>query len=375
MEFRDLKKQYAALQPQMDAAIHTVLENTDFISGAAVTALEQQLAAYTGRKHCIACANGTDALVLILEAWGIGPGDAVFVPDFTFFASGECASNVGATPIFIDVDETTFNMDPAGLDAAITAVKQKGELVPRVVVAVDLFGLPANYPALEQIAQRHGLLLLEDAAQGFGGRIGNAPAGSFGDATTFSFFPAKPLGCYGDGGAILTDNDEEAALLRSLTVHGKGTHKYDNVRIGHNSRLDTMQAAILQVKLAAFDDENDRVDEIAALYTQLLQGQVATPVIPDGYRSGWAQYTLRLSSPQQREALAAALREQGIPTMVYYPKPMSSQTAFSAVADKQVCNTPVTKNLCETVLSLPIHPYLTDDEAKQVASAVIKALG
>lgn len=374
MEFRDLKQQYKVLKPDMDAAIAGVLARTDFISGAAVRELEEKLAAYVGRRHCVSCANGTDALVLPLRAWGVGPGDAVFVPDFTFFASAECASNVGATPIFVDVDGDTFNMDAASLDAAIEGVKRQGKLVPKVVVPVDLFGLPADYDAILAVAQKHGLLVMEDAAQGFGGTYKGKVAGAFGQVATTSFFPAKPLGCYGDGGAIFTDSDEDAAMLRSLAVHGKGSHKYDNVRIGYNSRLDTLQAAVLLVKLAAFDDEVAATDRAAAQYTRLLGGRVKTPVVPEGYTSSWAQYTVQLESEAQRERLMARLKEQGIPTNVYYWRTMRKQTAYADVAALQPVQAPVAESLSGKVVSLPIHPYLTDDDISRVAQAVLAAL-
>lgn len=374
MEFRDLKQQYKVLKPEMDAAIAGVLARTDFISGGAVRELEEKLAAYVGRRHCVSCANGTDALVLPLRAWGVGPGDAVFVPDFTFFASAECASNVGATPIFVDVDGDTFNMDAASLDVAIEGVKRQGKLVPKVVVPVDLFGLPADYDAILAVAQKHGLLVMEDAAQGFGGTYKGKVAGAFGRAATTSFFPAKPLGCYGDGGAIFTDSDEDAAMLRSLAVHGKGSHKYDNVRIGYNSRLDTLQAAVLLVKLAAFDDELAATDRAAAQYTRLLGGRVKTPVVPEGYTSSWAQYTVQLESEAQRERLMARLKEQGIPTNVYYWRTMRKQTAYADVAALQPVQAPVAESLSGKVVSLPIHPYLTEDDISRVAQAVLAAL-
>lgn len=367
MEFRDLKQQYKVLKPEMDAAIAGVLARTDFISGAAVRELEEKLAAYVGRKHCVSCANGTDALVLPLRAWGVGPGDAVFVPDFTFFASAECASNVGATPIFVDVDGDTFNMDAASLDAAIEGVKRQGKLTPKVVVPVDLFGLPADYDAILAVAQKHGLLVMGDAAQGFGGTYKGKVAGAFGRVATTSFFPAKPLGCYGDGGAIFTDSDEDAAMLRSLAVHGKGSHKYDNVRIGYNSRLDTLQAAVLLVKLAAFDGEVAATDRAAAQYSQLLGGKVKTPVVPEGRTSSWAQYTLQLENEAQRERLMASLKEQGIPTNVYYWRTMRKQTAYADVAGLQTVDAPVAESLSGKVVSLPIHPYLTEDDISRVA--------
>lgn len=363
MQFRDLQKQYEVLKPQIDAAVQKVCAQANYISGQEVKELEQQLADYVGVKHCITCANGTDALTLVLMAWGIGPGDAVMVPDFTFFASGETVAYEGATPLFVDVDERTFNLDPDKLEEKILEVKAQGKYNLRAVVAVDLFGLPADYTRIEPICKKYGLLLLEDGAQGFGGTINGRRVGSFGDAAATSFFPAKPLGCYGDGGAIFTNNDEWAALIRSYAVHGKGSMKYDNVRLGVNSRLDTIQAAILQVKLKAFQDyELEAVEQVSRWYDEVLQGSgLVLPYRPEGFTSSWAQYTVQLPQGTDREALQAKLREQGIPTMVYYPKPMHQQKAFSGT-DSAVADCPVTEQLCKTVLSLPMHPYLTQKD-------------
>ena len=284
MEFRDLKKQYQELKPQIDAAMKRVCQTADFISGTEVKELEYMLAEYTGVKHCITCANGTDALTLALMAWNIGRGDAVFVPDFTFFASGETVAYEGAVPVFVDVEEDTFNMSPDSLKKAVRKVKEEGKLVPRAILAVDLFGQPADYSQLRSIAKEYELLILEDGAQGFGGQIGKKKACSFGDISTTSFFPAKPLGCYGDGGAVFTDNDEWAALMRSYRIHGKGEDKYDNVCIGVNSRLDTIQAAVLNVKLEAFRKyELEAVNYVAEKYTKELKDIVKTPHVKDGY--------------------------------------------------------------------------------------------
>lgn len=375
MEFRDLKAQYQALQQEIDHALLAAVRDGAYIMGPQVKQLEQELAAYVGVQHCISCANGTDALTMVLTCWGIGPGDAVFVPDFTFFASGEVVSFAGAQPVFVDVDPDTFNLDADKLEREILRVRGEGTLTPRAIVAVDLFGQPADYEALESLAERYGLLLLEDGAQGFGGRIGGRRACSFGHAATTSFFPAKPLGCYGDGGAVFTDDDELAALLRSVRVHGKGAFKYDNVRIGMNSRLDTLQAAVLLPKLHAFIRyELDGVNEAAALYTKKLAGIVKTPVVRDGYRSSWAQYTIVLQSAEQREAVQAALREQGIPTMIYYPKPMHRQSAFAALPDREADRFPVTEALCAQVLSLPMHPYLREEDIDRVCNALREAV-
>ena len=376
MEFRDLKYQYQVLRPELDAAMQQVAAQGHYIMGPEVKELEAELAQYVGVKHCISCANGTDALQLALMAWGVGPGDAVYVPDFTFFSSAEVVAAVGATPVFVDVNPQTFNLDPQDLEKAIAETKG---LKPKAVIGVDLFGLPADWPAIKTIAAKHGLLTLEDGAQGFGGSIETAQEGtrracSFGDIATTSFFPAKPLGCYGDGGAIFTDNDEWAALLESLRVHGKGSFKYDNVRIGMNSRLDTIQAAILKVKLKAFaDTELAAVNSAARRYTTLLKNSqtLTTPLTPQNYTSSWAQYTIRLNDPQTRDAIQAALKEKGIPSMVYYPTPMSGQTAFKNTNPRHCENA---ARLCRTVLSLPLHPYITEEQQQEVATAILTNL-
>ena len=377
MQFRDLARQYQVLKTDIDQAMLSVAAESHYIMGPQVKELEQALAAYTGVKHCLTCANGTDALTLALKAWGIGPGDAVFVPDFTFFSSAEVVSLEGATPVFVDVDAETFNIDVVSLEKAIQLTLAEGKLTPRVIVAVDLFGLPTNYPLVKEVAKKYNLLILEDGAQGFGGSINGQKACSFGDISTTSFFPAKPLGCYGDGGAVFTDNDEWAQLMASYRVHGKGDNKYDNVRIGLNSRLDTLQAAILLVKLRAFDGEVERVNEAARHYTQLLKDYVPTPVIPEGFRSSWAQYTLRLADEAQRTHLQEALKQAGIPSMVYYPKPMHQQTAFKKNSTQGLLvnsSCPTADRLCSTVLSLPMHPYLEPSDIEFICSTLIKSL-
>ncbi|WP_165046351.1 DegT/DnrJ/EryC1/StrS aminotransferase family protein [Adlercreutzia sp. ZJ138] len=376
MQFRDLSVQYERLKPEIDRAIAGVLESGRFIGGPEVSALETELADYVGVKHCITCGNGTDALQLALMAWGVGSGDAVFVPDFTFFSSGEVVSAVGATPVFVDVDEHTFNIDPAKLEQAASYVERERQLTPKAVVAVDLFGLPADYPSIRKVCDEHNLLLLEDGAQGFGGSIEGKMACSFGDISTTSFFPAKPLGCYGDGGAVFTDNDEWAELIRSYAVHGKGTMKYDNVRVGMNSRLDSLQAAILRVKFKAFREyEVADVNARAALYGSALENtSLVLPRVPDGYTSSWAQYTVRVPGGVDRDALQAMLKTQGVPTMVYYPKPMHEQLAFKdrCVIPQEGC--PVTERLCRTVLSLPMGPLLLEGDQLLVAATVCSCL-
>lgn len=375
MEFRDLHRQYEALKPAIDQAVLSTVAEGRYIMGPAVRELEKQLSAYVGVAHCLTCANGTDALTLALKAWGIGPGDAVFVPDFTFFSSAEVVSLEGATPVFVDVDPSTYNIDPDRLEQAIEAVMAEGRLAPKVIVAVDLFGLPANYPALRAIADRYHLWILEDGAQGFGGVIQGQRACSFGDISTTSFFPAKPLGCYGDGGAVFTDNDQWAALIASYRVHGKGTDKYDNVRVGMNSRLDTLQAAVLQVKLRAFQEmEWTRVNAVAASYTAQLQAYVRTPFVPEGYSSSWAQYTIQLPDRAVRDALQRRLKEADIPSMIYYPKPMHAQSVFSGPQGAVAMDCPCASVLPGRVLSLPMHPYLTEEEVMRVCEIIIQEL-
>ena len=372
MQFRDLQKQYQLLKTEIDQAIQKVLMDGNFISGNQVTELEHQLASYTGVKHCITCANGTDALTLALMVWNIGPGDAVFVPDFTFFASGETPAYEGAVPVFVDMERDTFNMSPGSLEEAIVKIEKEGKLIPRVIITVDLFGQPADYPKIREIAKKHHLLILEDGAQGFGGLIGEQRACSFGDISTTSFFPAKPLGCYGDGGAVFTDSDEWAKLLRSYRIHGKGADKYDNVRIGMNSRLDTLQAAILQVKLKAFmEHELEAVNRVADRYSQELEGVVTVPYIRSGFLSSWAQYSILLENSENRDGLQKYLKDKEIPTNVYYPKPMSFQIAFTE-ANCIKTDSFVSKELSERVLSLPLHPYMSVEEQDQVIYEIKK---
>lgn len=375
MEFRDLRRQYEFNKERIDKAIADVLDSTHFIHGSQVGELEQELADYVGVRHCVTCANGTDALQLALMVWNIGEGDAVFVPDFTFFSSAEVVAAVGAAPIFVDVDEETFNLDAKELLRCIENVLKEGRYVPKAIVAVDLFGQSADYTEIRKIADQFGLFLLEDAAQGFGGRIGSKKNCAFGDIATTSFFPAKPLGCYGDGGAIFTNYDDWALLLRSLTVHGKGKYKYDNVRIGMNSRLDTMQAAILQAKLPVFiQRELDECNRLAKFYTKQLADVVKVPYVKEGFYSSWAQYTIQLKEEQDRQNLQKHLKSLGIPTAVYYPKPLHKQTAFLK-KDYEENQCPVTDRICGRVLSLPFHPYMRQEEVKKVVDAIRNYLG
>ena len=382
MQFRDLPKQYEVLKPQIDEAMIKVATSAHFIGGAQVKELEKALAEYVGVKHCITCANGTDAITIAMRAWGVGKGDAVFVPDFTFFSSGECPADEGATPIYVDVDQRTYNLDPVKLEEAVKKVIAEGKYKAKAVVAVDLFGLPADYPAIKAICEKYDLLLLEDAAQGFGGSINGKMACSFGDISTTSFFPAKPLGCYGDGGAIFTDNDEWADLIRSICVHGKDTSnpndpnaKYNNIRLGKNSRLDTLQAAILLPKFKAFVDyELKDINEVASWYTEGLKDtEIVLPIIPEDFYSSWAQYTIQLPEGVDRKEVQAKLKASDIPSMVYYAKPMHNQGAFEGT-DSSVADCPITEELCKTVMSLPLDPYKTKDEINFVLDVLKKSL-
>jgi len=380
MQFRDLQRQYEKLKEEIDMKVQAVCSSAHYISGPEVTELEKGLAEYVGAKYCITCANGTDAITLALKAWGVGKNDAVFVPDFTFFSSGECPAGEGATCVFVDVDQNTYNIDPDKLEEAICKVKAEGKYEPKVVIAVDLFGQPADYDKIIPICKKYDLFLLEDGAQGFGGEIRGKRACSFGDIATTSFFPAKPLGCYGDGGAIFTDNEEWAILIKSYAVHGKaGNDKYNNVRIGLNSRLDTIQAAILQVKLKAFKNyEVTDVNHVAKKYDELfkqvgLDKILKLPEVKKEFISSWAQYTVQLPQNCEREKLQVLLKEKGIPTMVYYMRPMHSQGAFKG-SDSECADCPITEKLCGSVLSLPIHPYMTMEQVETVVNELKIAL-
>ena len=375
MQFRDLHAQYEALKPEIDAGIQSVIDSTGFILGKPVTELENELAEYVGRKHCVGVANGTDALQLSLMAMDIGPGDAVFTSDFTYFASAGCASIIGATPILVDIDLATFNISPTALEEQIKRVLSEGKLTPKVIIPVDLFGLPANFPEIERIAEKYGLKILEDAAQGFGGQINGKLACSFGDFSATSFFPAKPLGCYGDGGAIFTDDDAADARLRSLRASGKSpTDKYDNREVGMNSRLDTLQAAILLPKFYAFKEyEVDAVNRVAKTYTEAFGDLVVTPKIPEGYLSSWAQYTILVKNREKRSSVQARLKEHGIPSMVYYPRGLHQQAAYRWM-NLNDADYPNTIEATNRVLSLPMHPYMKEEEQLSIIQALLEAL-
>ena len=368
--FVDLAAQQHRIRDDLDQRFAIVLEHGRYILGPEVEELEGELAKIAGCRHAMGVSSGTDALLAILMAKGIGPGDAVFLPAFTFTATAEVVLQCGATPVFVDVDDDTFNIDPEALRAAIGRTAETGLARPAVIIAVDLFGQPAAYQSVNAIAIEHGLFVLDDAAQSFGGSYNNRSVGCLADATATSFFPAKPLGCYGDGGAIFTDDDDLAAVCISLRAHGKGEDRYDIVRLGLNARLDTLQAAVLLSKLTIFEDEVRRRREIAARYTELLQDVVQTPVQMAGTASVWAQYTIKLP---RRDAVAEALRQQGIPTQIYYPLPMHLQPAYAPYGDGPG-SLPVSERLCHEVLSLPMHPYLDDTTIDRICDAVRSAV-
>ncbi|MDO9412525.1 MAG: DegT/DnrJ/EryC1/StrS family aminotransferase [Pseudolabrys sp.] len=369
--FIDLAAQRQRLKPAVDVAVTKVLDHAQFIMGPEVRAFETELAAFAGAKHAVTCASGTDALVLPLRAMGIGPGDAVICPSFTFCATAEVAVLVGATPIFVDVDPVTFNIDAKGIAGAVDVAKTAG-LTPKAVIPVDLFGLAADHGAVAAAAETHGLKIIDDAAQGFGASHNNRRIGTFGHAASTSFFPAKPLGCYGDGGAVLTDDDNLADLMRSIRVHGHGSDKYDNVRIGLASRLDTIQAAILLEKLKIFPDEIEARNVVARRYADGLGDLIKVPTVPAGSTSVWAQYTIRLK-PGARDAFAAALKADGIPTAIYYPIPLHKQTAYKhfPVGKGGVA---VSEQLSAEVISLPMHPYLDEPTQARIIDSVRRAL-
>jgi dTDP-4-amino-4,6-dideoxygalactose transaminase len=363
--FIDLQAQRARLGARVDAAMQRVLAHGQFILGPEVRELEARLAAFCGAQHCITCSSGTDALALVLMAKGIGKSDAVFVPSFTFVATAEIVVWCGATPVFVDVEPASFNIGAQSLAAAVAWARRSG-LVPRAVIPVDLFGQPADYPAILDVAEREGLFVLSDAAQSFGARLGGRSVGTFGGATATSFFPAKPLGCYGDGGAIFTDDAALAAVLRSLRVHGQGQDKYDNVRVGMNGRLDTLQAAILLEKLAIFPEEIAARQRVADRYNERLGNAVSVPRLAAGATSVWAQYTI--VSPE-RDRIIAACKAQGVPTAVYYPLPISLQAGYRQFPSAPD-GVPVSERLSREVVSLPMHPYLDAATQDRIIAAV-----
>ncbi|HEX3430994.1 MAG TPA: DegT/DnrJ/EryC1/StrS family aminotransferase [Rhizomicrobium sp.] len=368
--FIDLQAQRKRLGVSLERAIAEAVEGGQWIMGPQVRALEEQLAEYAGVKHAIACANGTDALLIILRAWEIGPGDAVFVPAFTFAASAEVVALAGATPVFVDVLEDTYNMAPESLSAAIAMVKRERKFRPRIVMPVDLFGQPADYRALEQIVAREDLLMLCDTAQAFGATLDGRRTGAIGDAAATSFFPAKPLGCYGDGGCSFTNDDTLAELLRSIRIHGQGRDKYENVRVGVNSRLDTIQAAILIEKLKILPEELETRERIARRYSEKLgrSNRIRVPHVIDGACSTWAQYTIQVPD---RDRVKDELARQGIPAQIYYLTPLSAQEGYRHYPSVPL---PVAEILGRTVLSLPMHPYLDEATQDRIVDAVLESV-
>lgn len=373
LPFIDLAAQQERIKDSLFARIEAVVKSGNYIMGPEVGELESKLAAFCGARHVISCANGTDALMLAMMALGVKRGDAVFCPSFTFAATAEMVPFVdGATPVFVDVHDDTYNLDVESLKRAIAHAEALG-LRPAGVIAVDLFGLPADYDAIEKIAADNGLWLIDDSAQGFGGVYKGRVTGSIGKIATTSFFPAKPLGCYGDGGAIFTNDDEMARLLHSYRVHGKGAHKYDNERLGQNSRLDTLQAGILLEKFAVYPDEIEKRQIVAERYTNGLSNLVQTPHIPEGLKSVWAQYTLQASSEEQRTKVMNALKDAGIPSVVYYPLPLHQQTAYRDFP-RDPAGLAVSERLSKRVFSLPMHPYLSKADQDRIIDVIRSAL-
>ncbi len=366
MQFIDLGAQRERIGDRLKAAIDRVIEGARYILGPEVAEFEEKLAAYVGVRNCVACANGTDALLLPLHASGIGAGDAVFVPSFTFAATAEVVALAKAEPVFIDVDPDTYNIEPGSLEAAIAAVKAEGRLKPRAVIPVDLFGLAADHEAIIRIAEREGLMVIDDAAQAIGGSAGGRMCGSFGAVGATSFYPAKPLGCYGDGGAMFTDDDDLAARLRSFAFHGKGESQYDNVHVGLNSRLDTLQAAILIEKLAILEDEMQARQDVARRYAEGLRGIVKVAEVPAGSRSAWAQFAIETPG---RDLLKSFLQERGIPSVIYYVKPLHQQTAYRHFP-RAPEGLPVSEGLPKRILCLPMHPYLSAADQDRVIDAI-----
>jgi len=371
MQFIDLGAQRARINHRLKAAVDRVIDSGAYILGPDVREFEKQLADYVGVRNVVACANGTDALLLPLLASGIGPGDAVFCPSFTFAATAEVVALAKAEPVFVDIDPDSYNMDPASLESAIAMVRAEGRLTPKAIIPVDLFGLAADYPAIGAIARREKLMVIEDAAQAIGGSLDNRMCGAFGDVASTSFYPAKPLGCYGDGGAMFTDDDAFAETLRSYAFHGKGATQYDNIHVGLNSRLDTLQAAILIEKLAILEEEMAERQVVARRYAEGLKGVVKTPVVPENRRSAWAQYAIETP---HRDGLKAHLQAAGIPSVIYYVKPLHLQVAYERFP-RVPTGLPVSEGLPSRILCLPMHPYLTADDQDRICGAIAEFIG
>lgn len=387
ISFIDLQSQYKRIQPDVEARVLAVLRSGRYILGPEVTALENSLAKFAGVKHAITCASGTDALMIALMAKGVGPGDAVFTTAYTFFATAEVIALLGATPILVDIEMATFNIDPTALDVAISALKECDtkcsalpkwpaeklrKLTPKGILTVDLFGLPADHDRINAIAARHGLFVIEDAAQGFGGQVNGRAAGSLAEVACTSFFPAKPLGCYGDGGALFTNDDDQAELFRSIRVHGQGGDRYENVRLGITGRLDELQAAILIPKLEIFPDELRARQRVADTYERLIAAsdlEIETPKVPAGYFSSWAQYSVLAPDREKRQHILDRLKAASVPTMIYYLKPLHLQKAFSDLAYR-VGDFPVSEEASQRIFSLPMHPYLDDETIAMIVKAM-----
>jgi UDP-2-acetamido-2-deoxy-ribo-hexuluronate aminotransferase len=376
MDFIDLRKQYQIIKPSVQERLSNILDRAGFIMGKEIAELEEKLAQYVGTKYCLTCSSGTDALLLPLMAKGIGPGDAVFTTTFTFIATAEVIALLGATPVFVDIDPITYNIDPAKLREEIIKVKTgkritasfPSNLVPKAVIPVDLFGLCADYSAIDAVAKEFELFVLEDAAQSFGAERAAKKACSFGNIAATSFFPAKPLGCYGDGGAVFLNDQETLEILKSLRIHGQGTDKYENVRIGINGRMDTIQAAVLLAKMEIFEEEISRRQIVARRYTDGLAGKFVTPTIPEGNRSAWAQYSIQ---SEEREQIMASLKKSGIPTAIYYPKPLHLQKAFSYLGyEKGQC--PMAEAVADKIFCLPMHPYLEEKDQDLIINTLLR---
>ena len=368
--FIDLHAQQERIRPQIEERIKKVLNHGKYIMGPEIAELEQRLAEFVGTKHCVTCASGTDALLMPLLAYEIGPGDAVFTTPFTFISTAEVVSLLGATPVFADIEADTYNIDPAKLREAIEKVVSDNKLKPKGIIPVDLFGQPADYEEIEQIAREFGLFVIEDAAQAFGAHYKNKPACSFGDVGATSFFPAKPFGCYGDGGAIFCNDDDMAQKLRSVRIHGQGSNKYDNVRIGINGRFDAMQAAVLLAKFEIFEEEIELRHQVANRYSQGLKESVSVPMVKKDRSSVWAQYSILAKN---RGDLVNELKSKGIPTAIYYPKPLHLQPAYQSLGYRNG-DFPISEKTANQILSIPMHPYLSREDQDFIIEAINGAM-